>query len=91
MNCPPIADRIIFADDARLAARLSCALAAPGVYLAVCDGPRLQRAARVELAVGYALIAAAAMLFAYVAGWISPGSITSGTLIEDLLAHQGHP
>ena len=43
MNCPPIADRIIFADDAKLAARLSCALAAPGVYLPVCDGPRLQR------------------------------------------------
>src|SRR5260370_39609632 len=42
MNCPPIDDRIIFADDAKLAARLSCALAAPGVYLPVCDGPRLQ-------------------------------------------------
>jgi hypothetical protein len=41
--------------------------------------------------VGYALIAASAILFAYVAGWISPGSIRSGTLMEDLLAHQGHP
>jgi len=38
---------------------------------------RSKLAARVELAVGYALIAASAILFAYVAGWISPGSITS--------------
>jgi len=43
MKCPPISDVFIFADDARLAAQLSCALARPGVYLPVCDGPRLQR------------------------------------------------
>src|SRR3977135_1895747 len=43
MKCPPISDVFIFADDARLAAPLSCALARPGVYLPVCDGPRLQR------------------------------------------------
>jgi hypothetical protein len=43
MHCPPIADQFIFADDARLAAQLSCALSAPGVYLPVCDGPRMQR------------------------------------------------
>ena len=43
MNCPPISDRFIFADDAKLAAQLSCALSQPGVYLPVCDGPRMQR------------------------------------------------
>jgi hypothetical protein len=43
MKCPPISDRFIFADDAKLAAELSCALSAPGIYLPVCDGPRMQR------------------------------------------------
>jgi hypothetical protein len=43
MNCPPISDRFIFADDAKLAAQLSCALSQPGVYVPVCDGPRMQR------------------------------------------------
>jgi hypothetical protein len=43
MNCPPIADRFIFADDAKLAAQLSCRLAVAGSYLPVCDGPRMQR------------------------------------------------
>lgn len=43
MKCPAISKTFIFADDAKLAAQLSCALARPGVYLPVCDGPRLQR------------------------------------------------
>jgi hypothetical protein len=43
MQCPPISDKFIFADDAKLAAQLSCALSAPGIYLPVCDGPRMQR------------------------------------------------
>jgi hypothetical protein len=43
MKCPPISEQFIFADDPKLAAQLSCALAAPGVYLPVCDGPRMQR------------------------------------------------
>ena len=43
MKCPPISDQIIFADDAKLAAQLSCALSQPGFYLPVCDGPRMQR------------------------------------------------
>ena len=43
MNCPLILDQIIFADDAKLAAQLSCALSRPGFYLPVCDGPRMQR------------------------------------------------
>ena len=43
MNCPPILDRIIFAEDAKLAAQLSCAFSEPGFYLPVCDGPRMQR------------------------------------------------
>jgi hypothetical protein len=43
MKCPPIADSFIFADDARLAAQLSCALSEPASHLPVCDGPRMQR------------------------------------------------
>jgi hypothetical protein len=43
MKCPPISKIFIFADDAKLAAQLSCMLARPGLYLPVCDGPRLQR------------------------------------------------
>ena len=43
MKPPPISDRFIFADEAKLAAQLSCALATPCVYLPVCDGPRMQR------------------------------------------------
>src|ERR1700681_190446 len=43
MKCPPISDRFIIADDAKLAAQLSCALSQAGVYLPVCDGPRMQR------------------------------------------------
>jgi hypothetical protein len=43
MKCPPLADRFIFADDAKLAALLSCVLSEPGIYLPVCDGPRMQR------------------------------------------------
>ena len=43
MKCPLISDRFIFADDAKLAAQLSCALSKPGFYLPVCDGPRMQR------------------------------------------------
>jgi len=46
MNCPPILDQIVFADDAKLAAQLSCALSRPGFYLPVCDGPRMQRSDR---------------------------------------------
>lgn len=43
MDCPVILDTIVFADDAKLAAQLSCALAKRGAYLPVCDGPRIQR------------------------------------------------
>lgn len=43
MNCPPIADRFIFADDAKLAAQLSRKLIVLGAYLPVCDEPRMQR------------------------------------------------
>jgi hypothetical protein len=34
---------MIFADDAKLAAQLSCALSQPRYYVPVCDGPRMQR------------------------------------------------
>jgi hypothetical protein len=43
MRCPPISDRFIFADEAKLAAQLCCTLSQPGIYLPVCDGPRMQR------------------------------------------------
>ena len=33
----------MFADDAHLAARVSCALAKPGYYLPVVEGPRMSR------------------------------------------------
>jgi hypothetical protein len=43
MKCPPFSRSFVFADDAKLAAQLSCTLAEQGVYLPVCDGPRMQR------------------------------------------------
>jgi hypothetical protein len=43
MKCPPLSRYIVFADNARLAAQVSCALAEPQKYLPICDGPRLQR------------------------------------------------
>jgi hypothetical protein len=44
LRAPPlISDNFIFAENAKLAARLSCALALPGIYLPVCDSPRMNR------------------------------------------------
>ena len=43
MKCPSISDQFIFADDAKLAAQLSCVLSKSGVYTPICDGPRMQR------------------------------------------------
>lgn len=43
MKCPRLSSNLIIADDARLAARVSCALAVPGAYLPVIDGPRMAR------------------------------------------------
>jgi hypothetical protein len=43
MKCPPFSKTFVFADDAKLAAQLCCALSAGGIYLPVCDGPRMQR------------------------------------------------
>jgi hypothetical protein len=43
MKCPPISDHFIFADDAKLAAQLSCVFSQTGFYIPVCDGPRMQR------------------------------------------------
>jgi hypothetical protein len=40
---PKLSDAIVFSDDAKLAAQVSCSLAVPGVYLPVVDGPRMQR------------------------------------------------
>jgi hypothetical protein len=42
MNCPPISDRFIIADDAKLAAQLSCVLSQPGVYLSECRRQQLE-------------------------------------------------
>jgi hypothetical protein len=41
MACPPIVRSLVIAEDARLAAQMSCALAEPGHYLPVVEGPRL--------------------------------------------------
>src|SRR5438105_13906036 len=43
MHCPMLMDTLVIADDARLAAQLSCRLSRPGCYLPVIDGPRLTR------------------------------------------------
>jgi hypothetical protein len=42
-KCPLLLQKLVIADDARLAAQISCALARPGAYLPVIDGPRLTR------------------------------------------------
>ena len=39
MACSPIARTPVIAEDARLAAQISCALALPGPYLPVVEGP----------------------------------------------------
>ena len=46
MKCPSLLPVIVVADDARLAAQLSCVLARPGAYLSVIDGPRMARSDR---------------------------------------------
>lgn len=40
IKCPPLARTLVIADDAMLAAQISCALATPGHYLPVVEGPR---------------------------------------------------
>ena len=69
MTCPPISDRFIFADDAKLAAQLSCALSQPGFYLPVCDGPRMQRPDReLEVLRRHNAVGRARANIAYMAG-----------------------
>lgn len=43
MKCPLLLPTLVIADDARLAAQVSCVLAQPGGYLPVVDGPRTAR------------------------------------------------
>lgn len=43
MKCPQLLPSLVIADDARLAAQVSCVLARPRTYLPVVDGPRLTR------------------------------------------------
>jgi hypothetical protein len=43
MKCPPVSNTIIIADDAKLAAQLSCLFARNETYLSVLDGPRMKR------------------------------------------------
>lgn len=69
MKCPPISEKIIFADDAKLAAMLSCVLARRGVYLPVCDGPRIQRPDReAEVTRRHNLVARAKSKLVFFAG-----------------------
>jgi hypothetical protein len=69
MRCPPISNRFIFADDAKLAAQLSCALSQPGLYLPVCDGPRVQRPDReLEVLRRHNAVGRARANIAYMAG-----------------------
>jgi hypothetical protein len=46
MKCPDLVSTLIIADNARLAAQLSCVLARPGCYVPVVDGPRMTRSDR---------------------------------------------
>ncbi len=41
MKCPGLIPALVIADDARLAAQVSCFLARPGSYVPVVDGPRM--------------------------------------------------
>ncbi|MCC6789060.1 MAG: hypothetical protein IT547_14595 [Hyphomonadaceae bacterium] len=43
MKCPTLLPTVVISDDAELAAMLTCALARPGAYLPVIDGPRMTR------------------------------------------------
>ena len=43
IKCPKISTSVIISDDPQLAAKLSCALATPGTYLPVLEGPRMTR------------------------------------------------
>ena len=43
MRFPPLQNLAIVADDAELAARLSCILSRRGNYLPILDGPRMAR------------------------------------------------
>ena len=69
MDVPGISNTVIFSDDPKLAARLSCAFARRGVYLPVCDGPRIQRPDReTELVRRYNTAARAKARSVYLAG-----------------------
>jgi hypothetical protein len=43
MRCPILCRSMVITDDAQLAARMSCALAAPGQYVPILEGPRMTR------------------------------------------------
>src|SRR5690242_5627635 len=43
MKCPIVSPVLVIADDARLAAQISCVLAEPTTYLPIVDGPRIIR------------------------------------------------
>jgi hypothetical protein len=89
MRCPPISDRFIFADDAKLAAQLSCALSRPGFYLPVCDGPRMQRPDReIEVLRRHNAAGRARANIAYMAG-LSDGAF--GALSRSLNSRRNMP
>src|ERR1700722_9426748 len=43
MRCPTLCRAAVITDNVELAARMSCALAAPGHYLPILEGPRMTR------------------------------------------------
>lgn len=43
MRCPALCRSAVITDNAELAARMSCALAAPGHYVPIFEGPRMTR------------------------------------------------
>lgn len=43
MRCPDLISTLVIADDARLAAQISCIFARAGSYVPIVDGPRLTR------------------------------------------------
>jgi hypothetical protein len=43
MKCPSLHPLFVVSDQPKLAAQISCALALPGHYLPIVDGPRLTR------------------------------------------------
>jgi hypothetical protein len=82
VKCPTIADTLVFADDAQLAAKVSCILARPASYLPVIDGPRLQRPDRDHEVIRRGNAAARSKAERFVFAGLTPDSVGAlGTAI----------